>query len=363
MQADITDCDLYLFLGGTSSATSISTSMHDAGSAAASYTILNAASSVETTTEVSADSGGNSSALYEQTNYDQSSSGGSSTRPSGSRGGGGANASGLGVASAKGGMPASPQPSPIMFSVIAGYQSDYVYHGASQIDNAIKGPNDGVGMYFAGVAAEYKGLNIGLKYIRSDVSNLNPRFDPNPTASESYSEFVFDANYTLGLIGGSQDSDNWLDATLGYQLLSFQEETFWNTDAQHKFYAQLKANRYQWVRPSLSYYHFTQGDALTSGTSAVGFKLLEGDQIIFQIDGGGQIYDNGTVQLGVAYYVQSGWDDQYNTAATWQQDWYQGGVTLPITYGDWSVVPNVHYTDSDAPKPGFWWGINTKYTF
>jgi len=376
-QADYTNNELYLFLGVTSGTTSVSTSMHDAGSAAASYTLGSGGNSgVQTTAGTpSRSGGGNSSAAYEQDKPSSSSS--NTSRPSsGSRSSGsgarysdgGGTSVGSGYddgGSGKGGIPIGGQASsPLTFTVTGGYQSDYVYHGLSQIGNATIGTTNPIGMYFVGVGAQYKGFNLGLKYVRSDVSDLNPRF--NPTKSESYTEVAFDINYTLGLIAGPQGAGNWLDVTLGYQLLSFGEDTFWNTGEQHEFYGKLSMNRYKWVRPSISYHNLSQGDALNSGTTSPGVEILDGQQIIFQIDGSGVVYDAGQAQFGVGYYAQVGYDKGYNGGNTsFKQDWYQYGVSFPIFMGDFTVTPSANYThrSDNGVSKSFWWGINAKYAF
>jgi hypothetical protein len=380
--ADQNDKDLFFFIGegGYVANVPVSTSMHDAGSASASYTLGSGGKSVQSTGVSyessfadAASSSGNSSAgaVYDGATTSSGEASvrreNSSTRPS-STVSGATGSSYSGAKDGKGVIPEpKPQPSPLIFSVEAGYQSDYVYRGLSQIGAAVLN-DDAEGMYYAGVSAQWKGIGLGFKYIRSSSSDLNPRF--RPSKSTSYAEYVLDANYTLGLLAGPQGAGNWLDLTVGYQLQAFEEDTFWNTSAQHSFYGLLKMNRYQWVRPSIAYYNYTQNDALNSGTLAPGAEILEGDQMIFQIDGAGQVFENGTVQIAVSYYAQVGWDNEYNTADTWNQNWYQVGLAMPVSFGNFSVIPNIHYTDTDMPSgstldlsPDFWWGIKAKYTF
>jgi len=375
IQADTVNSDLYLFLGGTSITSSVSTSMHDSGSAAASYTLGSAGNSaVQTTTGYSSSGGvGGNSAAYEESKYDSSSSG-SSSRPR-STGGSSAIASGggTGEGGSKGGIPvafASAEASPIVFTIEGGYQSDYVYHGLSQIEAATAsafGAN-GSGMYFAGVNATWKGLSAGLKYVRSEQALLNPRFHPSGGKHTTYEEYVLDINYTLGLISGPQGAGNWLDLTVGYQMLYFTEETFWNTDTQHELYARLRVNRYQWLRPSISYHQFEQGDTLDSpaDTLAPKAQVLEGNQIILQVDGSGQIYDAGNAQIGVGYYAQIGYDKGYNGASSsFEHDWVQYGVSFPVTLGNVVVTPSVNYTDRSDPgiSNDLWWGLKVGYSF
>ncbi|MFK7909502.1 MAG: hypothetical protein AB8F34_02760 [Akkermansiaceae bacterium] len=384
-QAAPKQSDLYLFLGGTSSATSVSTSMHSASSAAANYTLgSGSSSSVQTTTGTSSSASSSSSAASyvedkpDGSSYSSSRPSSGSSRPSSSgaaysgatssASGGSSVGSGYhGAKSAKGGIPIDvPQPSPLVFSVSAGYQSDYMYHGLSQITNATFGTTDPTGMYFVGVDAQYKGFSFGLKYVESEGSGLNPRFHPTVTKRDSYSEFVADINYTLGLIAGPQGAGNWLDFTVGYQLLSFSEDTFWNTGEQHEFYGKLSMNRYQWVRPSISYHDITQGDALTSGTTSPGAEILNGDQIIFQIEGSGLLYDAGRAQFGIGYYAQVGFDKGYNTSnSSFKDDWYQYGLNFPIIMDNVTITPSVGYTDRSAGgiSDNFWWGLSAKYTF
>ena len=365
MQADITDSDLYLFLGGTSSVTSVSTSMHDAGSAAASYTLGSGGgnSSAQTT------SSGNSAA-YAKSKHDSPSSTGSS-----------ASAGYSSSDSVKGGLGSkavipteADDPSPFIIAVDGGYQSQYVYNGVNRIrlgtatNAAWEASDEDFDMYYLGISAKWKGLSFGLKFINSLDSDLKPTFDPTNSANNEYSEYVIDLNYTLGLIAGPQDAGNWLDATVGYEFIYYPEDTFWNTDTQGKFYAMLKMNSYKWVRPSVTFQSIESGSSLSSGTKQPGFDLLSGEQVIFQVDGGDVVYSTSSVEIGVGYYVKSGLASGYDKgfSSLVNEDWYQAGLNIPVFFGDFTVTPSVHYTENDAEfldEPRFWWGINAQYTF
>ncbi len=367
MQADITDSDLYLFLGGTSSVTSVSTSMHDAGSAAASYTLVSGGgnSSVQTT------SSGNSSAYAKN---DGPSSAGSSTS-AGSASGYTSSDSAIGGLGAKGLISTEADaPSTLIIAVEGGYQSQYVYNGVNRIrlgtatNAGWTASDEDFDMYYLGVSAKWEGVSFGLKFINSLDSDLKPTFDPSNSANHEYSEYVVDLNYTLGLIAGPQDSGNWLDATVGYEFIYYPEDTFWNTDMQHKFYAMLKMNSYKWVRPSVTFQSIESGSSLTSGTKRPGFNLLSGEQVIFQVDGGDVVYSTSSVEIGVGYYAKAGLASGYDKgfASRVNKDWYQAGLNIPVSFGDVTVTPSVHYTENDAEfldEPGFWWGINAQYTF
>ena len=375
MQADITDSDLYLFLGGTSSVTSVSTSMHDAGSAAASYTLGSGGgnSSARTT------SSGNSAA-YAKSKHDSPSSTGSS-----------ASAGYSSSDSVKGGLGSkavipteADDPSPFIIAVDGGYQSQYIYNGVNRIRLAAYDDVSGFGFseddfdsYYLGASVKWKGISAGVKYIRSVDSNLNPMFNSNPAYQSEYSEYVVDLNYTLGLIAGPQGSGNWLDATVGYEFTYFPEDTFWNTDMQHKFYAVLKMNRYNWLRPSVAYHSIEAGSINSVPGQAPGLDILSGEQLIFQVDGGDVVYSTSSVEVSVAYYAKaglaSGYTNSYGNAAidtvsdeVLNSDWYQAGINIPISFDNITVTPSVHYTDNEGSaieEPGFWWGINAQYTF
>lgn len=335
--------DLFMYPIDTSAGNmEVSTSMHDFGAAPATYTL-----------------GQGKKSSYSEASA-SSSAASTSTASSGSK-------------DAKVVIPDPvPEPSPFTFAVEAGYQSDYVYRGLAQITNAVFpfDPDEEYDMWYVGVTMQWEGLSAGIKYIRSFDSDMNPRYHPTLTKESAYSEIVFDINYTLGLIAGPQGEGNWLDVTAGYEMLYFEEDTFWNTDMQHTFYGELKMNRYKWVRPSVSYYYIDQNDALDSfsDTAAPGITILEGEQIVLQIDGGDQIYDNGNIQVGLGYYAQVGFDQDYNvfTDGDFEDDWYQFGLSLPVSYENVTVTPSVHYTDrtpSGSNDPEFWWGVNAKYTF
>jgi hypothetical protein len=359
IHADITDSDLYLFLGGTSSVTSISTSMHDAGSAAANYTLGN--SNVQNT------SGANSSAYAKN---DSSSSAGSTTSSGYS-----SSDSAIGGLGAKGVISTkADDPSTLIIAVEGGYQSQYVYNGVNRIrlgtatNAGWTASDEDFDMYYLGVSAKWKGLSFGLKFINSLDSDLKPTFDPTNSANNEYSEYVVDLNYTLGLIAGPQDAGNWLDATVGYEFIYYPEDTFWNTDTQGKFYAMLKTNRYKWVRPSVTFQSIESGSRLTSGTKRPGFDLLSGEQVIFQVDGGDVVYSTSVVEIGVGYYVKSGLASGYDKgfSSLVNEDWYQAGLNIPVFFGDFTVTPSVHYTENDAKfldEPRLWWGINAQYAF
>ncbi|MBT8044454.1 MAG: hypothetical protein KJO79_05830 [Verrucomicrobiae bacterium] len=384
-QADPNQSDLYLFLGGTSSVTSVSTSMHDAGSAAASYTLGSGGNSGVQTTTGAPSSGvsGGTSAAYEQagpgapsaTTSGPSSTGsatGSATAYSGSY-----DAGAKGGLSAKGGIPIPPayDPSPLIIAVDGGYQSQYVYNGINRIRITTYDPKTGFGgstedfdMYYLGASVKWKGLSVGVKYIRSLDSDMNPLFHPTLSYQAAYSEYLLDINYTLGLIAGPQGAGNWLDATVGYEYTYYPEEHFWNADSQHKFYATLKMNRYKWVRPSVTYQTIDSATVLTTNSWIPGFDILSGEQLIVQVDGGDVLFSSGNVNVALAYYAKAGFASGYNAAldTVLNQDWYQVGVNIPVSINDFVITPSVHYTANDGnliEEPGFWWGINAKYTF
>ena len=253
----------------------------------------------------------------------------------------------------------SDSPQALKWWAEAGYQSDYVYHGLSQIKSAVVGDPGAVGMFYAGGGFTWTGFAAGVKFVQSDVSDLTPQFDPSTTTSKSYSEFVLDLNYSYALL-----NDGWLDATVGYQGQFFEEETFWNTDSQHKYYAKLAVNRYSYFRPSVAYYHFEQGDALTTGSNSPGQEQLTGSQWIFQIDGGVSVYSSAKAEVALGYYAQIGLDDDYNVEDG-NGDWLEYGLALPVSVSEnLSVIPNVHYTDSlKGSDPQTWWGMKVQYQF
>ena len=272
------------------------------------------------------------------------------------------------VPSAKGSTPlAMPDmDDSIQWYVSGGYQSDYVYHGVSQIQNALSLTSPGYGdelpMAYFGVGMTYKGFAAGIKYVRSLDTDLVAKFDPAGKSSV-YEEYVVDFNYTYAVL-----DDAWLDVTAGYQGLIFQDELFWNTDMQHKFYVKAAMNKYQWARPSIAFYHFTQAEALETGTTQPGQEILDGNQIILQVDGSGTIYDGGFYNVGVGYYAQLGLDDGYNEASnSYDIGWYEAGISVPITFiNGVSVIPNIHYTATESDTledPGFWYGLKVNYNF
>jgi hypothetical protein len=400
IQADITDSDLYLFLGGTSNVTSVSTSMHDAGSAAASYTLGSGGrkSNAQTT------SGGNSSAYVKN---DSPSSAGSTTSTGSASGYSSSDSVNGGLGAAGLISTEADDPSNLIITVESGYQSQYVYNGLNRMRFTVYDESkddsfskDDFDSYYLGANVMWKGLSAGLKYIRSLDSNFNPRFVPSEEYESEYSEYVVDLNYTLGLVAGPQGSGNWLDATVGYEFSYYPEDTFWNTDSQHKFYVMLKMNRYKWLRPSVAYHLIEAGsinkaDDFEGGdTYLPGFDSLSGEQLIFQVDGGDVVYSTSNVEIGVVYYAKAGFASGYNTsyrfpASTFEgldnaelieieaelnnenddvfnSDWYQVGINVPISFNNTTVTPSVHYTGNDGKvlkDPGFWWGINAKYTF
>ena len=370
---------LVLPVGVGSSATSVQTSMHDSGSAAANYTLgSGGSSSVQTTQGYSSESSSGNTASYSETKYDsqpRATSGSSSvTRRRSSR-----RSSYVAPTTSHGSekdaksviIPEEHDPSPLIITAEAGYQSQYVYHGLNRIrlvsfDNGASGVDDDFDAFYVGANLKWKGFSVGLKYIESLDSNINPLFHPTTTFEDSYSEYVFDVNYTLGLVAGPSGEGNWLDLTVGYEFTYFPEDTFWNTDSQYKFYVQLKSNRYKWFRPSVSYEWIESGDTLNSGTIAPGFDLLSGEQLIFQIDGGDVIYDGGNYTVSAGYYAKAGRGSDYSIPEIFDEEWYQAGISLPISINNFTITPSVNYTDHGnefLEDPEFWWGINAKYTF
>ena len=85
-----------------------------------------------------------------------------------------------------------------------------------------------------------------------------------------------------------------------------------------------------------------------------------------QIDGGDVIYDGGNYTVSAGYYAKAGRGSDYSIPEIFDEEWYQAGISLPISINNFTITPSVNYTDHGndiLEDPEFWWGINAKYTF
>lgn len=244
------------------------------------------------------------------------------------------------------------------FSLEAGYHSRYYYHGLDQIGNS-SADLDSTGVMMFGVSATWKGLFLGYKYALA-TEDTTARFLPG--VDENYSEHILEAGYTLGIL-----PKGWLDMTASYQYIAFGDQAFWGNDAQNRFMLKAEVNRFQWFRPSVAYYKF-EGVGESNAPAVKGSGILDGEQLVFQIQGGGQIYEYGPVAIGFSYYVLAGLDNEYNGGGNdfGEVDHVQAGISLPIIYQNFTVAPSVHYCDGkngNTTNDEIWAGVNVTYSF
>jgi hypothetical protein len=241
----------------------------------------------------------------------------------------------------------------LSFQVEAGYYTRYFYHGLDQIDNSTDDSSD---VMMLGVSGTWEGFFLGYKYALATDKNTAIR---DATVNERYSEHIFEAGYSVGLL-----PQGWFDVTASYQYIIFGEDAFWNNGAQGRIMLKAEMNRFQWFRPSIAYYRFEGIDERLAGSGGV----LDGEQLIYQIQGGGQIYEYGPVAFGVSYYVLAGMDNEYNNSRNDFGDlnYYQAGISFPIIYQNLTVSPSFHYFEAKDQGTDYdetWVGLNAIYRF
>jgi hypothetical protein len=262
--------------------------------------------------------------------------------------------------SAKGGMEEpvaydeGDSASDLKFQLDAAYTNRYFYHGLDQVENA--GDGDSSGVMMLGVSATWNGFFFGYKYALAMDETTGFR---GASVTEEYSENIFEAGYTVGVL-----PKGWLDLTASYQYIIFGDDAFWGNDAQGRFMLKAEMNRYQWFRPSVAYYKFEGIGENAPGNGAV----LDGEQLVFQIRGGGQIYESGPVGVGFSYYVLAGMDNEYNNGGNdfGSVNYYQAGISFPISYQNLTVSPNLHWFEANDQGTDYnemWAGVQATYTF
>ena len=240
-----------------------------------------------------------------------------------------------------------------------GYSSRYFYHGLDQIDSAAFLNTDDVGIFFAGVDLSYEGFFLSYKHIYSD-GKVIPRFGPS-IVPDTYSEDVFEIGYALGILAGG-----WLDLTTSYQYQVFGDENSYANGEQGRLMIKAGVNRFQWFRPSVAYYEF---EGFSPSPFVGPNSVLDGSQLVFQVEGGGQISQAGPVSFGFSYTALLGTDDGYNGGdGLGDMNYYQAGVAFPITYRDLVISPSVTWArtglqDGTFARDDAWWGISAAYTF
>ncbi len=264
-----------------------------------------------------------------------------------------------------------PEEAPgLSLSLDGGYQSRYYFLGLNQIENAVGSfDSDKTQMWYSGVTAAFRGLGAGVRYIRGPE-----KFQPISAFSEfetNYEEWVFDVNYSLKLF-----PRDLLNVTAGYEAIHFPEATFWNTGRQDHFYVTLRNASIPLLRPSVTYHHLAQADPLgnpgdpvgTENSFEPGVRHLEGDVMVFQLDGVLDLADLG-LPLGLSYFGQIGLDDDYNTlnGDGFDSDWWQTGVSLPFYTlgGDFILTPNWYYNKrlNGSELGEHFWGVNARWDF
>lgn len=251
----------------------------------------------------------------------------------------------------------------LRFMIEGGYYSSYFYHGLDQIRSTSKGGSDDIGVGLVGVSASWKGFFLGYKFAFADEETkpvLHPAATFAATPDETYTEHILEGGYTLGVL-----PEGWLDATVSYQHIFFGEELFWGNEAQGRVMVKAAINRFQWFRPSLAYYDFAG-----HGESGLGRGLLDGEQMIAQVEGSGQLFSYGRVGFGLSYYVLAGYDNEFNSGNNLHDlDYYQVGFAFPIALDSFTVAPSFHWLgnqrkgDPEKGKDHTWLGVNATYAF
>lgn len=253
----------------------------------------------------------------------------------------------------------------LSFMIEGGYYSNYFYHGLDQIRSTSKGGPDDIGVGLVGVSASWNGFFFGYKFAFAD-EETKPAFHPATTLAatpdQTYSEHILEGGYTLGIL-----PEGWLDATASYQHILFGEELFWGHQAQGRVMIKAAINRFQWFRPSLAYYNFAGHGEIKPRLQG----LLDGQQIIAQVEGSGQFLSYGRIGVGLSYYAMAAYDKGYNAADNGFEDldFYQVGIALPVVMDSITIAPSFHWLGNQRKgsarkgKDDTWLGLNATYSF
>ncbi len=179
--------------------------------------------------------------------------------------------------------------SPFRFSIDAGYQSRYIYHGldvvgfnsfnrdkvtvggvrfadldpASQNLLNLGNPALSSPIVYVNGGVSFKGFTFGIGFVGATSSTaplksfydffvlkLNTSGGAATIRTATYSEFQLRLDYTFAIIKGA------LDLSVGYNGYIFPEKAFRNTNYQGEAYAKLTFTKIPFTRISLAYFNY-----------------------------------------------------------------------------------------------------------
>lgn len=298
-----------------------------------------------------------------------------------------------------------PAKGPI-FTLSAGYQTRYIYHGLDIIsfnskyrDNfsrfnsgqestfALRAESSGI--YFTDASVEYKGFRGGVGYVQA-VDPTVPYFQnagdtggfltfPGDTV-QLYREVNIHLDYTVTLV------PRWLDATVGFNTFFFPNTDFKGTAYQGEIPIRLTFTRIPFVRPSFSYFRYI------SDYKKFGAGNLNGNYVEFRLDGSVPIIDKPNFGLAIAPYAAFGYNINYlkfsgdDDVGGWNT--FETGVKVPVRLGKhFTITPFGNYgknlngadvvansfaestvegsggSRSFGEQTRFWGGVNLSYAF
>ncbi|MBV9658551.1 MAG: hypothetical protein JO295_10615 [Verrucomicrobia bacterium] len=294
-----------------------------------------------------------------------------------------------------------PAPMPLQFSISAGWQSRYIFHGLDIISfnsryrvdgNTFAVRDESSSIWFTDATVAWKGLRLGVGYIQA-VDPTVPYFQnsalgrvisfgPRDTADHVslYREVDVHLDYTHALV------PNWLDGTIGYNSYIFPNKDFKGTNYQGEIPIRLTFTRIPFVRPSFTYYRYI------SDYKRFEAGNLNGNYVEFRLDTGFPLYTSNHVSVAIAPYALVSYNINYlkfsgnDDIGGWNT--FETGIKLPIRVGrhftvtpfgnyganlsDATLVPNNFAASSATGTDGhrsfgehtsFWGGVNLSYSF
>ena len=282
--------------------------------------------------------------------------------------GGAAPATGGAAASAKApvwdkNVPPVPvvEENPLTITFTAGWESTYMFKGLDNIRNSSLNADgsleDDMGVWYAKLGMQYKGLGLSVGYLQGDGKTLpgrqNFRVAGNKLVGHDayYGETILGANYTVAVVPDA------LELTVGYNAYFFNDSDFWRTGYQGELWGRLAYTQIPFVTPSVVYSYFHGGG------------VIDGQYLEFRLDSNVPLYNSDSFSVGLNPYASVGYDMEYNAG---NNDWsgLELGLRIPFAVGEHLIISlDGHYgwdiNDAHAnyDEVGFWGGVAVTYKF
>lgn len=299
--------------------------------------------------------------------------------------------------------PAGPK-----FTLSAGWQSRYIFHGLdiisfnSKLRPPVRGSDLGDGVFlfsprtakkqsssiwFTSAGFEFKGFQVGVTYLQAvdptvpyfQTSKIRPQFDAdgnflgrgtvpvrladgrtvrvfNTTGlnlADSgnevrlYREVDVNFSYTLNVI------PRILDTTVGYNSYFFPNTDFKNTAYQGEVLIRLAYTQIPYIRPSFTFFRYISDYKDTTGAGN-----LNGNYTEFRIDGNVPVLRGDRIAVGIQPYVAASYNISYlkygnGEVGGWNT--FETGLKVPVTIAKhFSITPFGNYgldiSDDDNTK-------------